>query len=694
MKLRDRAQASPSRATTRATSFRHSAAGRRAAYDPGVQDSLLPPRFDGVSSPIPGAHGPTQLPDPVHRTATPSRLIEPALAMSLPAAGALAAWGVAARTVAWIPLAAVLTMGVLALVWPGGAVVRTIRGLVVLTAASAIAVAEPALVPLALAVVLASAAIYPALVVPAAGRLLTAACVGALGLPLAYDVLTAESDPADALLGGVDPGVVAGRLALVGGMAIAAVLGWSAGATRRALTATASLAERRGTAARRATAELTHASSHDVVTGLPNRDAMLREVTVALTREAVMGGRVALIVLDIDRYATLVDSFGPTVGDDVVRQVGRRLRAARPAADLVARIGRHQFAVVTAGLPDGMTPEDCSSMARRMTALLEGGVRSGGRELSITCSIGIAVSDEGLDNADALTHAADEAMRAARQVGRSRWATFNQAMRAHNQTQAALEIELREAVRQRRIDVAFQPVLALDEERGNHIVAVEALARWTRDDGSAVPPMRFIPMADDLGLGVTLGLQVIDRALDVLAEWREAGAQVEQMWVNVAPSQLADPEFATMVSARLAARGIPPASLVVEIGASCLVDSEQAHSTLGMLRSLGIGVALDDFGRSGTSLAALRHLPIGTLKLDYQLATDLGRYDAVPRAMTALAHELGLRVVVEGVETLDQLRGAQEIGADLAQGYSVARPAMADDVLGMLPRTRMTVMES
>jgi EAL domain-containing protein (putative c-di-GMP-specific phosphodiesterase class I) len=191
-------------------------------------------------------------------------------------------------------------------------------------------------------------------------------------------------------------------------------------------------------------------------------------------------------------------------------------------------------------------------------------------------------------------------------------------------------------------------------------------------------------MADELGLGAALGLHVVELALGALLEWREEGVGVDQVWVNVAPSQLRETTLAHDISARLAVRGLSPSCLVLEVGAADLVESDEALSALSMLRSLGVAIALDDFGRSGTSLTALRSLPISAIKVDHRLGAELGRQDAVPKSITQLCHSLGLRVVVQGVETLVQLRGAREIEADAVQGYAIARPMSAQDVTNLL----------
>ena len=589
-------------------------------------------------------------------------------------------WATAALP--WLPAAVAVTVALAATAYPGRALAPSLRAAVLLAAAAAMAVLTPAQIPLSVLWVVAVAAVYPSFVPAGAARLLTTLAVTAPAVPLiTHAVRGAGSDPAGSLLQDVDPATTAGTIALLGAMAVAGVLGACATANRRSLESQTSLAVRRREDAERAALQLDRMSAEDQFTGLPNRAGLLRRMMLLLARADAVGGQVGLLVVEVDRFAALTDSFGTGAADEVVRQVARRLRAWHPAADEVARIGEHRFAV----LVDGAGADTCAGLARRITELLDEAIVTGHRELSITCSIGIALSGPDLDTAEELLRAAEEATHAVQRGGRSRWATFDRAMRAHTLTQAGLELELREAVREGRIEVAFQPVMALHRDGDDEgPVAVEAVPRWTRQDGTAVPPPRFLAMAEDLGLGGSLGLQVLDAALGAMARWRDGGSGVRQVWVNVLGSQLLDPEFPHMVSAQLVAHGLAPSCLQLEINAPTFVDSEQARSTLGMLRSLGIHVALENFGRDGTSLAALRHLPVTVVKLDHQLSADLGRNEAILQSIVEMCRRLGLRTVLDGVETNVQLQAARRIGADAVQGSILGRPTSAEDLEALL----------
>jgi diguanylate cyclase (GGDEF)-like protein len=390
-------------------------------------------------------------------------------------------------------------------------------------------------------------------------------------------------------------------------------------------------------------------------------------------------------VIEIDRFNVILDSLGTADAGDVATNAGRHLRAILPSDHLVARLSRHQFGVLMADASE----QTCAELAGAVRRGMDRPIRAGDRDIRVTCSAGTVIHGQaaGVESAEDLLQAADEAVRAAQRNGQSQWVMFDPAVHAQAQAQASLEIELRDAIRTGAIGACYQPLLALgsgDGDDDDRIVGAEALASWTRADGSTVPAEHFMPVADALGLASQLGLQLLEQALDALLEWRREGVGVDQVWVNLAPGQLGDPGLAQEISVRLAVRGLNASCLVLEVSATDPIGTEQALSTLNTLRSLGIAVAIDDFGHSGTSLTALRSLPVSAIKVDHQLANELGRHNAVPRSIIQLCHSLDLRVVLEGVETMLQLRGAREIQADAVQGYAIARPMSAEDVTNLL----------
>jgi diguanylate cyclase (GGDEF)-like protein len=605
---------------------------------------------------------------------------ELAITAALTATGILMLWAAHAWQSGW-PVA-VLLLATLSVPYPrGGDGVRLGRALAISAAGGIAAVLDPTLAPLALLCSGTVVATYPLLLLPGSGRVAAMTSAGALAVPLLADTARGGTALGEVL----DHGRSAVAFAMLGGIAVFAAVSGLSGAAGQAVRAAAAQAAQRARDAHRVDQELTRLTTSDPVTGLPNREALLGRATTVLAGTASATERAGLLLLELDRFDTITAGFGPEVGEEVLRQIARRLRASRPAEDQVSRVDGARFTV----LVERVGPQGISGVARRLQSLLEEPVRAAGRELSVTCAIGVALSGPGVETAEELLRASEEALHAARLSGRSRWAAFDQAMRAHSVSQATLELELRDALRRHDITLAFQPVVTLGGLPDlDQVAVVEALARWTRSDGTAVPPQRFVHLAEDLGLGPTLGFQVLDRALEALASWRAEGLPIRQVVVNVSRSQLEDPEFAATVSTRLSARSLPPSSLAIDIGPDALVESEEAVRTMDLLRSLGVDLALDDFGRAGSPLAALRQLPVGTVKIDRTVTADLGHRDAVPRAVIGLCHDLGLRVIVEGVETAEQLNAARALGAEGAQGFHLGRPVRAQELWTTLPRPK------
>ena len=420
----------------------------------------------------------------------------------------------------------------------------------------------------------------------------------------------------------------------------------------------------------------TDGASTDPLTGMATRGVLLRGITRALARVDVIGGRVALFVLDVDRFDLVATRHGEKRANDVLRHLSRRLRAAMPAEDVVARIGPTTFAV----LVEGVGPDGCEPMVHRMAALLEEDMLVGGSVVAVTCSVGTAIADADIDNPERLVRAASTAMHAAQAAGRGRWVHHDPALGAHTATREGLEAELVDAVATGAVEVAVQPIVDLAPDASSDATGgVEVLARWNRADGTPVPPQHFVALAEELGIGCQLGDLVVDRAVALLVAWDAAAADggpaaPRHVAVNVSRSQLEDPSFARSVADRLADRGLPASRLSVEISAATFVDTDQARRTLGMLRSLGVGVTVDDFGRGSLGLLALRQLPVDTVKVDRQVTMELGRDDAVASTVLTLCRAMGRRCIAEGVESTAQLEAARRLGMDGAQGFLLGRP--------------------
>ncbi|GAB3272850.1 GGDEF and EAL domain-containing protein [Kineosporia babensis] len=650
------------------------------------------PQAEIVTQPIVGLKPGVDLhPAPPAPTSEPRRVPEALLTAVLSMIASASAWAIAASPQVWLTLSALPAAGLLALILPGGQTARVLRSAILFSAAASLPILDPAMTPVSLVITLATAASYPLLLSPTAGWVVTALAIASPAAALIGRVMADGPERVARLLLNPQAHPSMGiQIALASGILVTALVGITSTTARRRLAGAATAAQAGELRARAETAAVLASATVDPATGLPNREGLLRAVAVALTGpDPVTWGSsqqpVGLVLADLDRFDDLADDLGAQVAGDLAGQTGRRIAEAF-ADHLVARVSRHQFAVLLT--EDVLAPntDTCADVARRITQLMREPALVGGREFTLSCSLGGAVCGPGLITAEDLLQGADEAVRISQRGGRGRWTMFDRAVRARTRQQAGLENELRQAVARSQIGVDFQPMLALGTslEDDDHICGAEALPRWRRSDGTTVPAPGFVALADELGLGVTLGLQTINRALAALVIWRHEGVGVDQVWVSLSPAQLEDPDFAHEVAAQLAIRGLTASSLTLQISAGELTESGQALITLGMLRSLGISVALSDFGGGGTSLTMLRRLPITAVKLDGRLAGDLGQADDVPRALAQLGHSLGLNVICGSVASSAQLEGARRIGADAVQGHAIARPMSAQDVTSLL----------
>jgi diguanylate cyclase (GGDEF)-like protein len=431
-----------------------------------------------------------------------------------------------------------------------------------------------------------------------------------------------------------------------------------------------------------AAAVLRFEARHDHMTGLANRNLVLESISDLLQSPDTPVG---VLFIDLDRFKMVNDSLGHDAGDAVLRTIARRLAYEAPPDTTVGRLAGDEFVLVAAGATVG----EMQALATRLLARLSEPVRILRRDLVVTCSIGIVVTEAaagagvgGRPNVaptDVLRDA-DVAMYYAKQHGRNRSATFDERFRRRAVDRLALEEDLRHGLDAGELSPVYQPIVALD---GMRTYAVEALARWTHPRRGAVPPTVFIPIAEETGLIAPLGRLMLTRATQQLADWRGGGGAPDLvMSVNLSPRQLADPHVADRVRELLAARQLPAAALTLEITESALMDDpELAAQTLTQLRNLGVGIAVDDFGTGYSSLSYLRRFPVTGVKIDRTFIESLAQSrddDAIVAGIINLAHTLGLQVVAEGVEKEAQLQTLAELGCDYAQGYLFSRPLPAE----------------
>ena len=413
---------------------------------------------------------------------------------------------------------------------------------------------------------------------------------------------------------------------------------------------------------------------HDDLTGLANRALFKDRVEHALTRRPDGRRLVGLLFLDLDRFKTVNDSLGHTVGDGLLVAIGERLQATLRPEDTIARLGGDEFAIL---IEDVTTPQAVLELAERISGTFGSPFRSDDREITIRCSIGVVVASGGHRTADDLLRDADVAMYRAKVSGRGSYALFEPSMQAEVAARLELESDLREAIENERLTLAYQPIVDL---RDGRIVAVEALARWSHPKRGEVPPAIFIPSAEESGLILPLGAWVLRRACYDIADLRRGGGAAAELRlsVNLSPRQLGDRSIVDTILGALRAAGLQPSVLDIEITESLVLDcGEEGLGYLRTLRAAGCRVSFDDFGTGFSSLGNLRTLPIDGLKIDLTFVSAMlgGGVDAaVVEAVVRLGSALGMTVVAEGVENAATAERLAELGCPYGQGFYFARP--------------------
>jgi diguanylate cyclase (GGDEF)-like protein/PAS domain S-box-containing protein len=428
------------------------------------------------------------------------------------------------------------------------------------------------------------------------------------------------------------------------------------------------------TGAAQAEAALAHQAAHDGLTGLPNRTLLRTRLQQVLPgSDKNDRAPMALLLLDLDRFKEVNDTLGHQVGDVLLQQIGCRLQGAVRAADLVARLGGDEFAVL---LP-ATDAAGAALVAECLVRVLQAPFVLEGQPIDVDASIGIAVAPEHGQDADTVLRCADVAMYQAKRAGTG-VALYSAADDEHRPDRLALLGELRNAIDNDELLLHYQPKLDL---RDGKLIGVEALVRWQHPQRGFMPPMEFIPLAEQTGLIHPLSRWVLEAALKQHQAWRRVGIDVP-VAVNLSRRTLHDPQLPAMVADALARWDVAAGALVLEITESSLMaDPVRAGENLSQLRGLGVRISIDDFGTGYSSLASLKNLSVDELKIDQSfvqaMASDVSSR-AIVRAIIDLADALKLRVVAEGVEdraTWDVLAG---LGCEIAQGYFLSRPLAAD----------------
>jgi diguanylate cyclase (GGDEF)-like protein len=423
---------------------------------------------------------------------------------------------------------------------------------------------------------------------------------------------------------------------------------------------------------------LQHQALHDPLTGLPNRALVTDRLGHALRRSARTSSLLAVLLLDLDDFKTVNDSLGHTVGDGLLAELALRFEAVVGAGDTVARLGGDEFVVIC---EDVSCEADVTFLAEALLGACATGVEVGDRRLGLSASVGVALVRGGAAESSDLLSEADMAMYRAKRDRPGTYQVFDEAMRGEVVGRLNLAGELRAALRAGRIEVAYQPIVDLVSGR---VTAMEALARWTNEQGATVPPDVFVPLAEQTGLVGDLGRAVLRQAAREAVRWQAVGEV--GLRVNASSHELRSTTYVAQVLATLDEVGLAPELLGVELTESMLVEGGSAtQETLAALHAAGVTLLIDDFGTGYSSLSYLQRFPVvDVLKIDRSFLQAGVAGTAVVEAIVALGRAFDLQVCAEGVETVEQHQLITDLGCHFAQGYLLSRPLPPAQALEVL----------
>ncbi len=421
--------------------------------------------------------------------------------------------------------------------------------------------------------------------------------------------------------------------------------------------------------------ELIGSAQTDALTGLPNRSLMITFVNNSLLSAVIEGRTPTVLFIDVDRFKNINDSLGHQAGDAVLVAVAQRLRNALPHRCVVGRISGDEFVILD---PDTQNPSDAMQLADRVLSSFNEPLTLRQGDVFVSASIGVSTFHPSITStADDLLRHADTAMYRAKDAGRNCVAVFDESMLERVTQRLAIETALYRALERRELRLVHQPIVDIDM---GDVVGFEALMRWHRDDGTIISPAEFIPIAEETGTIVPLGAWALLEALTHLRGWITQGLcrSDATMSVNVSPRQLHDPNFVAVVNEALLRAHVPPEQLWLEVTESVMISQpEQALDALNALYDLGVRIAIDDFGTGYSSLSLLQKFPIQRLKIDKSFVSGVAQDEsarALVRTIIAMGDSLGLDMVAEGIETVQQLQILAEMKCSKAQGFLISHP--------------------
>jgi len=431
--------------------------------------------------------------------------------------------------------------------------------------------------------------------------------------------------------------------------------------------------------------QLTHQALHDALTGLPNRGLLQDRAAQALSRASRLGGSIAVLFCDLDRFKVVNDSLGHDAGDQLLRQVGDRLSRVVRDDDTVARLGGDEFVILSL---DMGSVDRAMQLALRLRDAFSEPILIGSTAVTVTLSVGVVVTAPGKAESrgvDGLLRDADAAMYMAKSAGKDQAVLFEGNMGEAASKRLSIEVDLRDGLRRDELRVVYQPEVSLADGR---IVGVEALVRWQHPTRGLLEPADFIDVAEETGLIVGVGAFVLRTAAAQAQTWLNGRFHDTRLttWVNVSGRELVAQDFLPGVAAVLEEYKLPNGAIGIELTESVLIGGEVSVDKLQQLDELGVRLAIDDFGTGFSSLTYLRRFPVGVLKIDREFVAGLTGVNADPadaditRAVIGVAATLGLSCIAEGVETRDQAEWLRLAGCEMAQGYLFGRPADPDAI--------------
>jgi diguanylate cyclase len=429
---------------------------------------------------------------------------------------------------------------------------------------------------------------------------------------------------------------------------------------------------------------LRHAATHDSLTGLPTREVLLQRLQHELTQNAVEGQQISILFVDLDNFKRVNDSLGHGSGDEVLREMARRIIGCLGAQDTASRFGGDEFVI----LHPRAAADSAATLGARILAAAAEPIFVSRREVVVSVSIGVAHCVPGGKTAERLLREADTALYAAKGRGRARLQQFNDELYAQAERRVQIESDLRLAMRAAQLFVVYQPQVSL---KSGHLVGLEALVRWRHPALGIVLPDDFIPVAEECGLIVDIGRQVLRESCRQVAEWtRVAPGRPLAIAVNVSPREVEAPGFMDELAQILADTAVSPTSLCLEITEKAMTGATaETISVLAQVRKLGVYVAIDDFGKQHSSLTRLRDLPAEVLKIDRDFIDGFGHESgdtAIVASILSLAFAMGKHPIAEGVERREQAAALLRMGCAVAQGNLFSPPVAPDQVVPMLDR--------